>query len=279
MTSTHETRRTSFDAVVDTDGVARASRHTLLAQVATQVSRLAVSVVLARLLTPAGVRRRRRRHGDHGGGLAADRPGHVGGDHPARRRRRGPRELGLLVQPRPRRGLVGPHVPRGAAARRRSGPAARPPRPSGCWRRCRSSGRSATCTTPCCGAPCSSAGSPRSRSPTPSSTAPWASGSPSRVPGSGRSSSARWPAWPPRRPRPGGSSRGGPRSSSASAACGRWRGSASTSSGPTPWRSSSTSSTRSSSADCSAVPRSAPTRSRSARSCHRSRRSAARSRR
>lgn len=52
MTSTHETRRTSFDAVVDTDGVARASRHTLLAQVATQVSRLAVSVILARLLTP-----------------------------------------------------------------------------------------------------------------------------------------------------------------------------------------------------------------------------------
>lgn len=52
MTSTHETRRTSFDAVVDTDGVARASRHTLVAQVATQVSRLAVSVVLARLLTP-----------------------------------------------------------------------------------------------------------------------------------------------------------------------------------------------------------------------------------
>jgi O-antigen/teichoic acid export membrane protein len=53
VTSTHETRRTSFDAVVDTDGVARASRHTLLAQIATQVSRLAVSVILARLLTPA----------------------------------------------------------------------------------------------------------------------------------------------------------------------------------------------------------------------------------
>jgi O-antigen/teichoic acid export membrane protein len=52
VTSTHETRRTSFDAVVDTDGVARASRHTLLAQIATQVSRLAVSVILARLLTP-----------------------------------------------------------------------------------------------------------------------------------------------------------------------------------------------------------------------------------
>lgn len=52
MTNTRETHRTSFDAVVDTDGVARASRHTLLAQVATQLSRLAVSVVLARLLTP-----------------------------------------------------------------------------------------------------------------------------------------------------------------------------------------------------------------------------------
>ena len=52
MTSTHEKSRTSFDAVADTDDVARASRHTLLAQVATQVSRLAVSVVLARLLTP-----------------------------------------------------------------------------------------------------------------------------------------------------------------------------------------------------------------------------------
>ena len=52
MTSTHEARSTSFDAVVDTDGVARASRHTLLAQVATQASRLVVSVVLARLLTP-----------------------------------------------------------------------------------------------------------------------------------------------------------------------------------------------------------------------------------
>lgn len=51
MTSTRETS-TSFDAVVDTDGVARASRHQLLAQVSTQVSRLAVSVVLARLLTP-----------------------------------------------------------------------------------------------------------------------------------------------------------------------------------------------------------------------------------
>jgi O-antigen/teichoic acid export membrane protein len=37
---------------VDTDGVARASRHTLLAQLATQVSRLGVSIVLARLLTP-----------------------------------------------------------------------------------------------------------------------------------------------------------------------------------------------------------------------------------
>jgi O-antigen/teichoic acid export membrane protein len=43
----------SFDAVVDTDSVARGSRHTLLAQLATQVSRLAVSVILARLLTPS----------------------------------------------------------------------------------------------------------------------------------------------------------------------------------------------------------------------------------
>ena len=47
------TRTMSFDAVVDTDGVARASRHTLLAQLATQVSRLAVNVILARLLTPS----------------------------------------------------------------------------------------------------------------------------------------------------------------------------------------------------------------------------------
>ena len=53
MTSTREARRTTFDAVVDTDGVARASRHTLLAQVATQASRLLVSIVLARLLTPS----------------------------------------------------------------------------------------------------------------------------------------------------------------------------------------------------------------------------------
>jgi O-antigen/teichoic acid export membrane protein len=53
VTSTREARRTTFDAVVDTDGVARASRHTLLAQVATQVSRLAVSIILARLLTPS----------------------------------------------------------------------------------------------------------------------------------------------------------------------------------------------------------------------------------
>lgn len=53
MTSTHESRSVSFDAAVDTDGVARGSRHTLLAQVFTQVSRLVVSVVLARLLTPS----------------------------------------------------------------------------------------------------------------------------------------------------------------------------------------------------------------------------------
>jgi O-antigen/teichoic acid export membrane protein len=53
VTSTHDAGRVSFDAVVDTDGVARASRHTLLAQLATQVSRLAVSVILARLLTPS----------------------------------------------------------------------------------------------------------------------------------------------------------------------------------------------------------------------------------
>lgn len=53
MIKTREARRTAFDAVVDTDGVARASRHTLLAQVATQVSRLALSVILARLLTPS----------------------------------------------------------------------------------------------------------------------------------------------------------------------------------------------------------------------------------
>lgn len=53
MTSTRETGTSAFDAVVDTEGVARASRHTLIAQVATQVSRLAVSVILARLLTPS----------------------------------------------------------------------------------------------------------------------------------------------------------------------------------------------------------------------------------
>lgn len=53
MINTRESGRTTFDAVVDTEGVARASRHTLLAQVATQASRLGVSVVLARLLTPS----------------------------------------------------------------------------------------------------------------------------------------------------------------------------------------------------------------------------------
>lgn len=53
MTSTDDSRSVSFDAAVDTDGVARGSRHTLLAQVATQLSRLAVSVILARLLTPS----------------------------------------------------------------------------------------------------------------------------------------------------------------------------------------------------------------------------------
>lgn len=47
-----DSRSVSFDAAVDTNGVARASRHTLLAQLGTQVSRLGVSVVLARLLTP-----------------------------------------------------------------------------------------------------------------------------------------------------------------------------------------------------------------------------------
>lgn len=53
MTSTHDSRNVSFDAVVDSDSVATASRHTLLAQLATQVSRVAVSVILARLLTPS----------------------------------------------------------------------------------------------------------------------------------------------------------------------------------------------------------------------------------
>ena len=53
MINTRESGRTSFDAVVHTDGVARASRHTLLAQVATQASRLGVSVALARLLAPS----------------------------------------------------------------------------------------------------------------------------------------------------------------------------------------------------------------------------------
>lgn len=53
MTSTHDSSSVSFDASTDTDNVARASRHTFLAQLFTQVSRIAVSVVLARLLTPS----------------------------------------------------------------------------------------------------------------------------------------------------------------------------------------------------------------------------------
>jgi O-antigen/teichoic acid export membrane protein len=53
LARSRKSRSVSFDAVVDTDGVARASRHTLVAQLATQVSRLAVSVILARLLTPS----------------------------------------------------------------------------------------------------------------------------------------------------------------------------------------------------------------------------------
>ena len=53
MTSTDSPTKHTFDAVVDTDGVARASRHTMLAQVTTMVSRLAVNVILARLLTPS----------------------------------------------------------------------------------------------------------------------------------------------------------------------------------------------------------------------------------
>jgi PST family polysaccharide transporter len=52
VTSTHESKQSTFDAIVDGDDVARSSRHTLLAQLATQVSRLAVNVILARLLTP-----------------------------------------------------------------------------------------------------------------------------------------------------------------------------------------------------------------------------------
>lgn len=52
MTRTRGSTTHSFDAAVDADGVASASRHTLLAQVATQVSRLVVNVILARLLTP-----------------------------------------------------------------------------------------------------------------------------------------------------------------------------------------------------------------------------------
>lgn len=53
MTSAPEVKQGAFEVRVDTDGVAKASRHTVLAQLATQVSRLAVSVVLARLLTPS----------------------------------------------------------------------------------------------------------------------------------------------------------------------------------------------------------------------------------
>ena len=53
MTSTHDSSSVSFDASTATDDVARASRHTFLAQLFTQVSRIAVSVVLARLLTPS----------------------------------------------------------------------------------------------------------------------------------------------------------------------------------------------------------------------------------
>jgi PST family polysaccharide transporter len=55
VTSTDDTNKQgrTFDAVVDTEGVARASRHTVLAQLTTQVSRLIVNVILARLLTPS----------------------------------------------------------------------------------------------------------------------------------------------------------------------------------------------------------------------------------
>lgn len=53
MSSTHESKSVPFGAVVDTDGVARGSRHTFLAALATQISRVAVSIVLARLLTPS----------------------------------------------------------------------------------------------------------------------------------------------------------------------------------------------------------------------------------
>ncbi len=53
MASTHGSRNVSFDAATYADDVARASRHTFLAQLFTQVSRIAVSVVLARLLTPS----------------------------------------------------------------------------------------------------------------------------------------------------------------------------------------------------------------------------------
>lgn len=52
MSSTRDSS-VSFQTVVDADGVARASRHTLLSQVATQASRLGVSIILARLLTPS----------------------------------------------------------------------------------------------------------------------------------------------------------------------------------------------------------------------------------
>lgn len=53
MTSTQDSNQSTFDAGVDTGGVATASRHTLLAQLTTQGSRLVVSVILARLLTPS----------------------------------------------------------------------------------------------------------------------------------------------------------------------------------------------------------------------------------
>lgn len=53
MARSRDSSNVTFDAVVDIDDVARGSRHTLLAQLTTQVSRLAVSVILARLLTPS----------------------------------------------------------------------------------------------------------------------------------------------------------------------------------------------------------------------------------
>ena len=214
MTSTHDSRSVSFEAVVDTDGVAKASRHTLLAQLATQVSRLAVSVVLARLLTPsdfgvvaaamvvmvvAGSSRTWGRQPWSSSATSSTTPG----------------ELALLRQSPPRRWSLRGHG-------RPAGPLAdvlgrhRPLQPSGSLAASPSSGPWATCITPCCGEPCSSAGSPPSPSRTRSSTAWWGSRSPLPAPASGLLVAGTVAGVAVSTATLGGTSRGDPRPRSAS---------------------------------------------------------------